>query len=731
MGALNFITIYAVICNCDPSMSHQKHITNSLGKKIYFDPTDKRGEHLAVSDGSLAPLSLALWNTALRLRQWDLVVDVGCNYGEMLVSAELPVEPEVVAFEPNPKVLPYLRRTLSELGRPVKLIERAVADVAGDSAVFVIDEDWSGTSSLPRHIPEQVFGHNHKRTEVSVPVTTLDAEFAAHRPACVCVKIDVEGYEQAVLAGAENLFESAQHWAVVLEILHMRDHELSDLASRYALYVLNKQSMELVRLHGDSPEQIRQQMANDHLYTQDALIVSAPLLLERDDGILPPREHNVRNESAQFPQGPHTVASGDHGVTSSAPRRVVYTALIGGYERLNEQPIAASSAVEFICFTDDPELVSETWTIRLVEPRFPRDSIRSARYLKVMGPELLKDYDQSLWIDNTIQLCMPPETILDEWLTEADFAAPLHSFRDSVAGEFDAVETAGYDGPARIYEQMTTYAATRPSVLREKPYATGFIARRHTTEVCEAMRLWYEHILRYSRRDQLSLNYVLSVTGLPAAGIAIDLHKSQFHQWPISHGRKINVTQGRLGDVLKIPYVEIGRLENTVASLRTALAKEETLRNEMKNVEAALRAALTEQQNIETALRAELAEQKTVETALRAELAEQKTVETALRAELAEQKTVETALRFALTKHKQKNEERHQRLTRDLSIARKELNLLKSSSSWRMTGPLRRVGLQLSDRDRRTVRRIAKAGWWAITPHRLIERIRFLQARDK
>lgn len=53
------------------------------------------------------------------------------------------------------------------------------------------------------------------------------------------------------------------------------------------------------------------------------------------------------------------------------PRRAVYTALLGRYEELNEQPTALNTDIPFICFTDDPNLVSETWQIHLVDPLFP------------------------------------------------------------------------------------------------------------------------------------------------------------------------------------------------------------------------------------------------------------------------------------------------------------------------------------------------------------------------
>jgi hypothetical protein len=251
-------------------------------------------------------------------------------------------------------------------------------------------------------------------------------------------------------------------------------------------------------------------------------------------------------------------------VSPLAPRRIVYTALMGRYEQLNEQPIAAESDVEFVCFTDDPDLRSSSWTIRLMEPRFPLDSIRSARYLKARGPSLLTEYDETLWIDNAVQLRATPESLLGSWLATADIGLPLHSFRTNVISEFDAVVTEGYDDPARVYEQLIHYSTLRPETLQELPYWTALVARRQTPEVDAAMRLWWDHLLRYSRRDQLSINYVVGSTGLVVNGMPIDNMSSDWHEWPIRVERKWNMTQDRMANALRVPTAEIGRLSNSL-----------------------------------------------------------------------------------------------------------------------------------------------------------------------
>ena len=96
--------------------------------------------------------------------------------------------------------------------------------------------------------------------------------------------------------------------------------------------------------------------------------------------------------------------SGDLGSEALARLTCVYTTLIGGYEKLNEQPVATNSRLPFICLTDDPDLRSETWQIRRVEPLFSLDPIRGQRALKLLPHEHLPDFDYSIYIDNSVSM---------------------------------------------------------------------------------------------------------------------------------------------------------------------------------------------------------------------------------------------------------------------------------------------------------------------------------------
>lgn len=256
-------------------------------------------------------------------------------------------------------------------------------------------------------------------------------------------------------------------------------------------------------------------------------------------------------------------------------KRAVYTALLGGYEDLIEQTVAADSGVDFICFTDDPQLTSTSWQVRLIQPLFPFDMVRSQRDLKIRGHDSLAGYDELLYIDNAVFLRQNPADILTTWLADHDYAVSVHSFRDRVIDEFDEVLALGYDDPARVSEQLLHYAELYPNVLEQKPFWNGMSARRNTPEVQHMMNLWFDHVLRFSRRDQLSANVAFALGGVPINQIDENNNDAPSHQWPAGVNRRTHltvVTRRRAGPIL----AELRRVQ--LERDRFAVERDEALR---------------------------------------------------------------------------------------------------------------------------------------------------------
>lgn len=222
-----------------------------------------------------------------------------------------------------------------------------------------------------------------------------------------------------------------------------------------------------------------------------------------------------------------------------ADRFCVYTTLIGGYERLNAQPMARESRIPFICLTDDPDLDGGDWTVRRVSPVFQQDPIRSQRDLKLRPHLHLPDFDVSLYIDNSVVLKAAPEEILRRNAGASGFSVPLHDTRPSVMDEFLEVSLHGLDDQGRIFEQMNHYLMSDPDVLGERPFWTAILLRRHADPaVMRMMETWASHVQRYSRRDQLSFNAACRIAGFRPDPIMIDAVTSWFHTWPVLEGRE-------------------------------------------------------------------------------------------------------------------------------------------------------------------------------------------------
>ena len=292
---------------------------------------------------------------------------------------------------------------------------------------------------------------------------------------------------------------------------------------------------------------------------------------------------------------PSVAATGRHMIGPAM--RGVYTALIGAYERLNEQPVAASSTVPFTCFTDDPGLRSDTWRIVRVDPAFAQDPVRSARRLKILGHPSLDELDETLWIDNSVVLSASPDDILDEWLDGTDVAMPRHSFRDTLMDEFDAVVSAGLDDPARVYEQLQHYADVAPRVLGQPPLWSALIARRHTPAVSRFNALWYEHVLRYSRRDQLSVLMAMSLApDVSVRAVEIDNYASDLHRWPVKVDRDPTDQGCGPDDAAEPLALKVHGLERTIADMEQAAAAEA---QRMRLLESQLEAAQSARRAIE------------------------------------------------------------------------------------------------------------------------------------
>ena len=230
-------------------------------------------------------------------------------------------------------------------------------------------------------------------------------------------------------------------------------------------------------------------------------------------------------------------------------RDVVFTALFGRYEGLNEQPVTHASNARFVCFTDVPELASDSWEIRVVDPLLPGDPSRSSRFVKALAYREF-GHSRSLYIDNSVQLKDDPSSLLDSWLADQPIAMKAHETRQTVSDEITACLRYGVDAPSRLREQRTYYRQFLPEALAMRPFWGGMIARRPDAGLEQLMKVWFAHILRFSRRDQISLPAASLQTGVAIRKVFGLNSESEWHDWPVvtgrRHGQRIVTARGQV-----------------------------------------------------------------------------------------------------------------------------------------------------------------------------------------
>lgn len=149
------------------------------------------------------------------VRPGTVFYDIGANYGYYSVLA-LSLGAEVHAFEPSLHCLAYLRVSIAAHSEKahMNLNPAALSDVSGSIDFFDTSEGHkSGMSTIEERVAESNKMAYQKRL---VSVTTLDT-YARSHPVPTVIKIDTEGSEAKVIAGAQKLLAD-QSPIIVMEI---------------------------------------------------------------------------------------------------------------------------------------------------------------------------------------------------------------------------------------------------------------------------------------------------------------------------------------------------------------------------------------------------------------------------------------------------------------------------------------------------------------------------------
>ena len=188
----------------------------------------------------------------------------------------------------------------------------------------------------------------------------------------------------------------------------------------------------------------------------------------------------------------------------------IYTAMVGGYDEIM-QPLVVDDRFNYILFSNDiREDRIGIWQVRPI-PYHNDDNTRICRYVKTHPEELLPGYEFSVWVDSNVIITSSEvyNRAIELFSMGAIIASVNHLGRDCIYDEAFAVMCHRFE-LERIVVVWCNLLLKEGYPKHWGLYETNVMFRKHNNDLIrDTNTLWWNCIDKYSKRDQLSFNYVL------------------------------------------------------------------------------------------------------------------------------------------------------------------------------------------------------------------------------
>lgn len=208
----------------------------------------------------------------------------------------------------------------------------------------------------------------------------------------------------------------------------------------------------------------------------------------------------------------------------------VYTCITGDYDNLKEIP-KIEKEIDYYCFTNNKKIKSNTWNVIYIDDE-NLSNVQLARKIKILGHELINDYDILLWMDGAVTFKKNIKDFINTYLDKKDvLVAFMHGERDNIKDEAYACYRFNKESKGNINRILKFYEDEKYLFDNGLIESTVYIKRPKDKIVQETMRLWFSMILNYSTRDQLSFNYCIYKTGLKVKWINEKAFSNKWFNW--------------------------------------------------------------------------------------------------------------------------------------------------------------------------------------------------------
>lgn len=196
---------------------------------------------------------------------------------------------------------------------------------------------------------------------------------------------------------------------------------------------------------------------------------------------------------------PHRVPEGN---VAFQGRGVVYTVITGGYDVLRE-PEYVDKELDYICFTDNRELHSDIWKIRVIENAENLDNTRLARKHKILCHRFLPEYDYSVYVDGKIQIMGNLKAYIEKYSKGSAMLCFPHHVRQCAYEEAQICIVLGLDDEELIKKQMEGYRQEVRSKSRRDQLSLGYVCWKNDFyyDICDLFIYQNEYICKKRERE--------------------------------------------------------------------------------------------------------------------------------------------------------------------------------------------------------------------------------------
>ncbi|AFL81691.1 Protein of unknown function (DUF616) [Aequorivita sublithincola DSM 14238] len=210
----------------------------------------------------------------------------------------------------------------------------------------------------------------------------------------------------------------------------------------------------------------------------------------------------------------------------------IYTSIFGDKDEIRSPLNYRKSAyIDYYLITDNRESIPLDYNIIYKEPIFD-DITKNARYYKINGLEIFKNYDYVIWHDANLQIVDNEIMNILDYVWNKGIAFFQHPERNCTYDEAIKCIELEKDYPFKIFRQIYFYFKLG---LKNDTglYATGLFVKNNKLADSSFLYFWWNEIKSNSRRDQLSLPYALKKYNIRPGVIEGDIRNNKysfFHQ---------------------------------------------------------------------------------------------------------------------------------------------------------------------------------------------------------